>query len=174
MTEFLKCVSRVSFYFSPHVRTAAVPLSIVYFGSWKHCDRSVSWKTHSEGFRFGQMTQHYIYYISVATTKQAGPICKESLPFFFSFGSFSIHEKQSVVFLWNRRPLLYLPLERSGLKCLNLLWYYWAAQIRGNKSPPMEAHREMFRHTVSACQSTEKTHWKFYSREQFFCLVHGV
>lgn len=39
-------------------------------------------------------------------------------------------------FIWNsRRPrlrlsLLYLPFDRGGLMCPNVLWYYWAAQLR--------------------------------------------
>ena len=42
-------------------------------------------------------------------------------------------------FIWkNRRPrlrlsLLYLPYDRGGLQCPNLLWYYWATQIRTMK-----------------------------------------
>ena len=39
-------------------------------------------------------------------------------------------------FIWqNKRPrlrlsLLYLPYDRGGLKCPNIQWYYWAAQLR--------------------------------------------
>ncbi len=34
-------------------------------------------------------------------------------------------------FIWkNRRPRLRLPFDRGGLKVPNLLWYYWAAQLR--------------------------------------------
>lgn len=41
-----------------------------------------------------------------------------------------------VRFIWNNRrarlrlSLLYSPFDRGGLKCPNLLWYYWAAQLR--------------------------------------------
>lgn len=49
---------------------------------------------------------------------------------------FSSLQKVFNRFIWkNRCPglrlsLLYLPFDRGGLKCPNLLWYYWATQIR--------------------------------------------
>ena len=43
-------------------------------------------------------------------------------------------EKLFSSFIWNnRRPrltLFYLPFDRGGLQLPNLMWYYWAAQIR--------------------------------------------
>ena len=51
-------------------------------------------------------------------------------------GFFTKMEKLFRNFIWNnRRPrlrlsLLYLPYDRGGLKCPNMLWYYWAAQLR--------------------------------------------
>ncbi len=49
---------------------------------------------------------------------------------------FSKIKTMFVRFIWNNRrarlrlSLLYLPFDRGGLKCPNLLWYYWAAQLR--------------------------------------------
>ena len=51
-------------------------------------------------------------------------------------GFFSKIKKLFHQFLWNnRRPrlrlsLLYLPFDRGGLQCPNMLWYYWATQLR--------------------------------------------
>uniref|UniRef100_A0A1A8URJ6 Reverse transcriptase domain-containing protein n=1 Tax=Nothobranchius furzeri TaxID=105023 RepID=A0A1A8URJ6_NOTFU len=59
-------------------------------------------------------------------------------------------EKEFIRFIWKnkrarlRLSLLYLPYERGGLKCPNLKWYYWAAQLR----------------TITYCFSaTNPTHW---------------
>lgn len=49
---------------------------------------------------------------------------------------FSRIKKLFVKFIWNNRKarlrlsLLYLPFDRGGLKCPNLMLYYWAAQLR--------------------------------------------
>ena len=49
---------------------------------------------------------------------------------------FSKTKNMFVRFIWkNRRArlrlsLLYLPYDRGGLKCPNLMWYYWAAQLK--------------------------------------------
>lgn len=49
---------------------------------------------------------------------------------------FSKIKKMFLNFLWNNRrarirlSLLYLPFDRGGRKCPNLMWYYWAAQLR--------------------------------------------
>ena len=60
----------------------------------------------------------------------------QNIPLSPPVGFFSKMEKMFRNFIWNnRRPrlrlsLLYLPYDRGGLKCPNLLWYYWATQLR--------------------------------------------
>lgn len=78
VTEFLRWVRKVSFDFSPHVRTAAVPLRNVYFAGSTVTHLSV--ERPIQMFGLVQMTQHYINSMSVAT----GPICKQSLRSFRS------------------------------------------------------------------------------------------
>ena len=60
----------------------------------------------------------------------------QNIPLSPPVGFFPMMEKLFRNFIWNsRRPrlrlsLLYLPYDRGGLRCPNILWYYWAAQLR--------------------------------------------
>ena len=60
----------------------------------------------------------------------------QNIPLPPPIGFFSKLDKLFRNFIWNnRRPrlrlsLLYLPYDRGGLRCPNMLWYYWAAQLR--------------------------------------------